>query len=99
MTTRPLVDGPRMVVARLSPWVALTQGEAIEACQVLADADRALSEAGRPTEARALGTLFELVEDRLAPGCGEVRSPGPVARPDQPWSGWYSRDSELTQYR
>jgi hypothetical protein len=68
MTTRPLVDAPPAVVARLRPSVALTKGEAIDACQTLADADQALTETGRHSEARALGALFELFEDRLAGG-------------------------------
>jgi hypothetical protein len=68
MTIRPLVDAPPEVVTRLSPSVALTKGEAIDACQTLADADRALTDTGRHTEARAVGTLFELFEDRLARG-------------------------------
>jgi hypothetical protein len=66
MTTRPLVDHSPVAVARLSPSVALSKGEAIDACQALADADHALTEAGRQREARALGMLFELFEDRLA---------------------------------
>ena len=66
MTTRPLVDHSPVAVARLRPSVALTKGEAMDACQALADADRALTEVGRPSEARALGMLFELFEDRLA---------------------------------
>jgi hypothetical protein len=66
MTSRPPVDGSPMAVARLRPSVALTKGEAIDACQALADADLALVEVGRESEARALGILFELFEDRLA---------------------------------
>jgi hypothetical protein len=66
LTTRPLVDDAPVAVARLRPSVALTKGEAIDACQALADADHALTEAGRHSQARALGMLFELFEDRLA---------------------------------
>jgi len=66
MTTRDLVDGPPVVVARLSPSVALAKSEVIDACQALADSDQALTDAGRHTEAKALRILFELFEDRLA---------------------------------
>ena len=66
MTTGDFVEGPPVVVARLCRSVALTQGETIDACQTLADADRALTAAGRLAEATALGLLFELLEDRLA---------------------------------
>ncbi len=54
--------------------VHLTKQEVFEACQALADADPVLVAAGCVDEARALGDLFELLEDRLTdpplpPGC------------------------------
>ncbi len=48
--------------------IRLTKGEAFEACQVLADADRFLLRAGRIAEASALGDLFDLFEERLTSG-------------------------------
>lgn len=53
------------VPARLLVRVHLTKVEVFEACQALADADPVLVAAGRLDEARALGDLFELLEDRL----------------------------------
>lgn len=47
--------------------VQLTKREVFAACQALADADRHLVRAGRTEEAAALGDLFDLLEDRLAP--------------------------------
>jgi hypothetical protein len=49
--------------------VQLTKQEVFEACQALADADPVLVAAGRADEARALGDLFELLEDRLTRSC------------------------------
>jgi hypothetical protein len=46
--------------------VVLSKGEVFGACQALADADRALLQAGRTDEAGALGDLFELLEQRLS---------------------------------
>ncbi len=62
------------VTAGLPGRVHLTKQEVFEACQALADADPVLVAAGRVDEARALGDLFELLEDRLTdpslpPGC------------------------------
>jgi hypothetical protein len=72
--------------ARFVARVWLTKPEVFAACQALADADRALSRSGRGREARALGDLFELFEDRL--------SSGAQSEPD---SRSYSSESELTQ--
>ncbi len=57
-------SGTAMAV-RFTPIVRLTKQEAFAACQALADADRALLQAGRAAEATALGDLFELFEERL----------------------------------
>jgi hypothetical protein len=86
------VDAHRVgpVPARLLVRAHLTKVEVFEACQALAAADPVLVAAGRLDEARALGDLFELLEDRLT-------------APDHPvpatydCSGRYSMDSELTQ--
>ena len=51
--------------ARICDCVQLSKAEAFDACQVLADADRCLAQAGRPSEAAALADLFELIEARL----------------------------------
>jgi hypothetical protein len=59
------VDQPAAVPARLSVVVHLTKQEVFGACQALADADPVLVAAGRVDQARALGDLFELLEDRL----------------------------------
>jgi hypothetical protein len=48
------------------PAVYLTKGEVFDACQALADADRVLVASGTSGEARALGHLFDLLEDRMA---------------------------------
>jgi hypothetical protein len=61
--------------ARLGDVVRLTKAEAFDACQVLADADRCLSRADRPTEAAALAHLFDLIESRL---CDEDEQPSPA---------------------
>jgi hypothetical protein len=53
------------VPTTLSVRVHLTKHEVFGACQALADADQVLVAAGRVDEARALGDLFELLEDRL----------------------------------
>ena len=72
--------------ARFDAGVWLTKLEVFAACQALADADRVLARSGRGCEARALGDLFELFEDRLSAG----------AQSD-PGSRSYSSESELTQ--
>ncbi len=47
------------------PQIHLTKREAFDACQALADADRVLVATGSISEARALGDLFELLEQRM----------------------------------
>ncbi len=59
---------PIPVAVRFARSVRLTKGEAFDACQVLADADRQLVRARCFEEADALASLFELLEARLAPG-------------------------------
>jgi hypothetical protein len=68
----------------------LTKVEVFEACQALADADPVLVAAGRLDEARALGDLFELLEDRMT-------GPDHLVPATYDCSGRYSMDSELTQ--
>ena len=48
--------------------VVLSKQEAFEACQALADAGRVLVRSGGIAEADTLGTLFELLEERLVSG-------------------------------
>jgi len=43
----------------------MTKSEVFAACQALADADRCLLRAGHLSEARSLGDLFDLFEERL----------------------------------
>jgi hypothetical protein len=45
--------------------VVLTKREAFEACEVCADAERALLRTGRAFEAGRIAALFELIEARL----------------------------------
>jgi hypothetical protein len=45
--------------------VVLSKEEAFGACQALADAGRLLVRAGGHEEADSLGSLFELLEERL----------------------------------
>ncbi len=45
--------------------VVLTKREAFEACEVCADAERALLRTGRASEAGRVAALFELIESRL----------------------------------
>ncbi len=99
---------PSGQTAEVRAAVCLTKAETFGACQALADADRVLVAAGTMREARALGDLFELLEDRMTrTGAGPSRtgSDRPVgpeggdrALPT-PYdcSGSYSMDSELTQ--
>ena len=70
--------------ARFVAGVWLTKPEVFAACQALADADRVLVGSGSAREARALGDLFALFEDRLS------------AR-TQSDAGSYSSESEFTQ--
>jgi len=51
--------------AAIRPGVHLTKREVFDACQALADADRELVASGATDVARALGDLFELLEDRV----------------------------------
>ncbi|MDA8340758.1 MAG: hypothetical protein M0007_00790 [Actinomycetota bacterium] len=69
--------------------VLLTKAEVFAACQVLADADRALQHLGAVETCAALGDLFELLERRLV-------DRGPDGRA-QPSAGWNSSERELTQ--
>lgn len=48
--------------------VVLSKEEAFVACQALADAGRVLVRAGGLEEADTLGSLFELLEERLVGG-------------------------------
>ena len=59
------IESAGTVPAPLLVRVHLTKQEVFEACQALADADPALAAAGCVDQARALGDLFELLEDRL----------------------------------
>jgi hypothetical protein len=45
--------------------VVLTKREAFEACEVCAEAERALLRTGRAVEAGRIAALFELIEARL----------------------------------
>ncbi len=45
--------------------VILSKDEAFEACQALADASRVLVRSGGVDEADSLGSLFQLLEERL----------------------------------
>lgn len=74
------------VPVRFIPSVRLSRSEAFAVCQALADAEPFLRRAGRHPEARGLGDLFELLEDRLT-GPGRVQS----------LSGANSSESEFTQ--
>ena len=53
---------------RFGRGVILSKQETFEACQALADAGRALVRSGGLEEADTLGTLFELLEERLVAG-------------------------------
>ena len=48
--------------------VILSKDEAFGACQALADASRVLVRSGGVGEADSLGSLFELLEERLVAG-------------------------------
>jgi hypothetical protein len=48
--------------------VILSKDEAFGACQALADAGRVLVRSGGVAEAASLGSLFELLEERLVTG-------------------------------
>jgi hypothetical protein len=59
---------PRSSAIRFDPSVTLTKEEAFGACQALADAGRVLVRAGVTAEADSLGSLFDLLEERLVTG-------------------------------
>lgn len=50
---------------RFTSEVFLTKREAFEACEVCAEAERALLRSGKQIEAHRLAALFELIEERL----------------------------------
>ena len=90
--------------APFSARVHLTKREAFDACQALADADRVLVAVDGIAEARALGDLFELLEDRLtSPTPQTTLSPrgsgrrGHDAGRSQESVGSYSMEREFTQ--
>ncbi len=68
-TTRPPTTGPVATPparpTAIRPGVQLTKREVFDACQALADADRELVAVGASEASRALGDLFELLEDRM----------------------------------
>lgn len=71
--TEPTTTGPAGAasaggVAVIRPGVHLSKQEVFDACQALADADHELVAAGASDAARALGDLFELLEDRMTRG-------------------------------
>ena len=106
---RPPTGGTPERAALFSDRVHLTKREAFDACQALADADRVLVAADGEAEARALGDLFELLEDRLTTprpprSRADADSPGgprPSAEHDlgrgQESVGSYSMEREFTQ--
>ncbi len=51
--------------ARFMAQVVLTKGEAFDACEACARAERALVRSGRTAEAELMAALFELIEGRL----------------------------------
>ena len=59
------MGAPSGQTAEIRAGICLTKAETFDACQALADADRVLVAAGTVREARALGDLFELLEDRM----------------------------------
>jgi hypothetical protein len=62
MNSLLMIEGEQV---SFSPAVVLTKREAFEACEVCAEAERALLRTGRAVEAGRLATLFELIEARL----------------------------------
>ena len=50
---------------RFSPAIVLSKSEAFEACEVCAEAERALVRSGRLSEAGRLAELFTFIEERL----------------------------------
>ncbi len=90
-------DGGCPVPASMLRAVLLTKREVFGACQALADADPVLVAAGYAEEARALGDLFELLEDRLTRTGPPLAAGGSGDRRDYEDSGRNSMDRELTQ--
>ena len=58
-------DGRPATPAHFGVEVTLSKEEAFGACQVLADASRILVRSGGHEEADSLGSLFDLLEERL----------------------------------
>jgi len=56
------------VQVRFTASVVLSKREAFEACEICAEAERALIRTGRGAEARRLADLFALIEARLLSG-------------------------------
>ncbi len=79
----------RPIPVEFLPSVRLTKGEAFAACQALADAEPFLRHVGRHDEARVLGDLFDLLEERL--------TSRPVWTEVQSRSSTNSSESEFTQ--
>ncbi len=67
-TSTHATKGTTTRTAVIRPGVHLTKREVFDACQALADADRELVATGATQESRALGDLFELLEDRMTRG-------------------------------
>ena len=67
--------------------VILSKEETFVACQALADAGRVLVRSGGFEEADTLGSLFELLEERLVAGCTGVCHPGRAPAPDRTGRG------------
>jgi hypothetical protein len=85
------------IPVRFAGTVQLTKPEVFVACQALADADRFLLRAGAKESARALGDLFDLLEERLTAPGPVVETGSGTRRPDQDLSGSNSSDNEFTQ--
>lgn len=84
--------------------VVLVKREVFDALEACANAERALLRCGRATEAAAIASLFEMLEDRvvldpLEPGHRESKAGegGARARYLGDSAGSNSRDSEFTQ--
>ncbi len=79
---------------RVAGAVVLTKHEAFAACELLAAGERVLVGAGRSDDARPLGLLFDLIEDRLMQ---RDRSMAPVPAAGYSPSGSNCKASELMQ--
>ncbi len=90
--TPDVEDAAVAPAARFAAGVWFTKAEVFSACQVLADADRRLIRSGSTDEARALGDLFELLEDRLSSSAAQPAPSAPLSEP-----GSYSSAREFTQ--